>query len=140
MIGAGVPFAAQRRNRHRQFTLAIDLDEALAHGRDGIADIGKIHRPAAIDDGADPLAVLAALLRGIDQPPHHGGGREHHDIVELPAEIEHFIRIEAAGFGNDVPAAHADMGEIVEAGAMRDRRGVERGVQRRGLIDIGEIA
>ena len=96
MLGAAVPVAAQRGDRHRRLALAVDLHKALAHGGDGVPDVGEIHRPAAIDDGAQPLAVLAALLGGIDQPPHHGGGGEHHDIVELAAEIEHFIRIEAA--------------------------------------------
>jgi len=96
----------------------------LAHGGDGVADIGEIHRAAVIDDGAQPLAVLAALSRGIDQPPHHGGSGEHHDIVELAAEIEHRVGLEAAAFGHDVAPAHARDREIVEAGASPRARAV----------------
>ena len=140
MAGLHVPFAAERGDRHRRFALAVNLHEALAHHRNGLANVCEIHRPAAIDDGADAFAVFAAAFGGIDQSADHGRCAKHHDIVELTGEIEHFIRIESAGFRDDVSPAHAGMGEVIKARAMRDRRGIERGIVRRRRIDIDEIA
>src|SRR5580698_5202423 len=120
MLRPHVPFPAKRRDRHRRFTLAVDLHEALTHDGDGFADVSEIHRPTTIDDGANALTVLAAAFGGIDQPPNHGRRAEHHDIVELAREIEHFVRIEATGPRNDMPAAHSGMREIIKAGAVRN--------------------
>src|SRR6185369_14739674 len=110
--------AAQRGDGHRRLALAVDLHETLPHGGDGIADVGEIHRPTAIDDGAQPLAVLAAAFCGVDQPAHHGGGSKHHDIVELAAEVEHLVGIEATALRNDMPSTGARDREIVETGAV----------------------
>src|SRR5438045_2690402 len=123
MFGAAMPVAAERRDRHRRLALPVDLHEALAHGGDGIPDVGEIHRPAAIDDGAQPLAVLAAAFGGIDQPPHHGRSGKHHDIVELAAEIEYLVGIKTAGLRHDMPPAYACNRSIVESVPMRDGRG-----------------
>ena len=131
---------AERGDAHRRFTLAVDLHKTLAHGGDGVADIGEVHRPAAVDDGAQALAVLAAAFGGIDQPPHHRRRCEHHDIAKLPADVEHFVRIETAGFGNDVPATHTDMREMIETSAVRNRRCIQRHNVRCRRVDIGEIA
>ena len=68
--------ARQRRDGHRRLALTVDLHEALPHDSNGVADIGRVHRPAAINDGTEALTALAALLRCIDQSPHHGRRRE----------------------------------------------------------------
>src|ERR1700683_3117377 len=119
MVGLHMPFAAERRDRHRRFTLTINLHKALPHDRDGLANVCEIHRPATIDDGAETSAVFAAALGSIDPTAHHGRGPEHHGIIELTGEVEYFVRIETAGLRHDVPPAHAGVRKIIKASAVR---------------------
>ena len=140
MIDVGVQRALQRGDRHRRFTLAVDLHEALAHHAQRLADVGEIHRAAAIDDGAQPLAGFAAALGGLDQALDHGRRGEHRDVAELLAETEHLVRIEPAGLRHDMPRTEPDVDHVVEPGAVRDRRGVQRRILGRHRVDIGQIA
>jgi len=78
-------------------------------------------------------------LRGIDEPTNHGGGREHRDIAEFFTQRQHLVGVEAAGFRNNMPRAHADVDEVIQPGTVRHRRGVDRGIVRRDGIDVCQI-
>ena len=140
MLTRVVPAPPQRGDGHGRFGLGVDLDEALAHDVERILDIGEIHRPAAIDHGLDAVAVEPARLGRIDQAAHHGRCREQGDIAQSGREVEHLVRMEAAGLGHHVAGAGTHVLEIVDPGAVGHRRGVENGVLGSDGLDIHDVA
>jgi hypothetical protein len=129
--------ARQAGNGHRRFALAIDLHQHVAEARQCRPAVGDIHRPTAIDDGLQ--ARQGAAVAVLDQALDHGRRGEHRYAAMRAQQLEDFRRLEAARFRRHVEPAVGDVGQHVEARAVRHRRGMDDGVAGRDGIDIGEI-
>jgi hypothetical protein len=135
VIAAGDVGLGQHRDGHRAFALPVDLREPRAEPVERLHRILDIHRRAAIDDGADVVAL--AFRRALDQALHHGRGGEHRGARPGAQQFEYLRRLEAAGFRHDVDAAAHDMRHDVEPGAVAHRGRVQDRIAGRDRIHLG---
>ena len=130
----------QRRDGHRAFALSVDLRQAMTEGRGGELEIGVIHRAAAVYECLQAARAGARRPRREREALHHRGCGEHRDVVVRIQQVEHLARVECAGFGHHLRRALREMGEIVEARAMRERCGVQQAAGGRDRVHVDEIA
>ena len=76
----------------------------------------------------------------IDQPADDGGRREQRQRPHLAPECEQLGGIDAARGGHHVPRTRHQVRDGVDAGAMRDRRGVGDGVALRHRVHVDEVS
>ena len=130
----------QRGDRHRAFALPVDLEEYGPEVIHRVENISQIHRPAGIDDAAQPLACFPMRAGVSCQSLDHGGGGEHVHAAMMAGEIQDFPLVKAARGGADVARTAQHVQQGIEARAVAHRGGVERGVVAAHLIHIRQIA
>ncbi len=140
MRAVGEMLAGERGDRHRAFTLAINLHEAVAHDIQPLADVFNIHRPTAIQDGLESAGVGACCGDMVDHALDHRRRGEQGQPAGLRGQMTNLGRVEAARFGNHMPRGFQYMRKIAHAGPVRERRGIGNRVGRLHCINIGEIA
>ena len=140
MRAVGEVLAAERGDRHRALALAVDLDEALAHHRERVLDVGEIHRPAAVDDGLEPVERGVRRARVVDEALDHGRRGEHRDAGMDARKLEDLGGVEPAARRDHLLRAAQDVRQRVEPRAVRHRRGVDDAVVRADPVDVGEVA
>ena len=139
MAAVGMCGLVEAGDGHGALALAVEIVELGAQQRECALQIGEVHRGAAVDDGLEAARVGRTCAGVIDEARHHGGRSEHADVFGCRQRVEHLVGFERA-FEDDVVAAAGDVGEAVEAGAMRQRRGVQDGVARVDVVDVGVVA
>jgi hypothetical protein len=65
-------------------------------------------------------------------------GAANSETCRSARQRQDLLRVEAARLGDDMARADQHVREVVHAGAVRHRRGVEDAVRRRRLVDVGK--
>ena len=125
---------------HRTFALPVKLCQLVAQHIERLFQVGHIHRRAAIDDGLQIAEVRPADARMIHETLHHGRRREQRQPPVMRDEVRHLRRVETARLGDHLRRPHHHVRQHVEAGAVRQRGGVQDGIAGGDGIDIDEIA
>jgi hypothetical protein len=131
--------ARQRGAHHRRLALPVDLDEARSHDPQRALDVGGVHRCATVDDGLEALAAFAMGLGMVHQPFDDGGRGEHRKRTSRLGQPEQLRRFDTARGRHDVARAGHQVGNGVNAGAVRHRRGIDDGILRRDRVHVDEI-
>src|SRR5690606_5475642 len=102
-------------NGHRAFALTVNLHKARPERRNRTADVGFIHRPAAIDYDFKVARIRTIESRARDKAMHHRGGKEKAGIWIMGDKTQGFRRIKAAAFGRYLDPSLGDEGKAVKA-------------------------
>ena len=140
MGDVAVQVLGHRGDGHRRLALAIDLRKLVAKALHRALGILDIHRPAAVDDGLDIVAV--GVTACVDQALDHGRRGEHGQAAQAflcAQQGKDFVRVETAGLWHGVERGAGDVRQYVQPGAMRHRRGVQNRVRGGDLVDVGKI-
>ncbi len=131
--------AAQARDRHWRFALAVDLHEHRPEYGERLLQFLDVHRSAAVDDRAQVRKRRSRPL-GLDAQALHHRRREERGACGMAiAQIEKFARLESGRRRNHVPRRPGDVGQDVQAGAVRHRRGVQQARMLVDGVDVGEV-
>ena len=115
MRAVGVVMTRQGGDRHRALALPIDLHQFVAEGGYGGGEIGRVHRPAAVDDGLEAARIDAVQRHMLGESLEHGRRGEQGDVGVPPKRIEYALGIEWAR-QDDVVGAAREMGQPVKPG------------------------
>ena len=140
MIAVGVVRLRQGGDRHRRLALPVDLGQAWTEDGEGVLQIGQVHRRAAVDDRLQVRQVGCRQGRVPGQPLHHGGSGEERRPRPATQQRGDLVAVDAAGLGEDADRAAGDVGEPVQPGAVRQRRGLEDAVPRHHRVDVRVVA
>jgi hypothetical protein len=96
-----------------------------------------VHGRAAPDQCAQRGWI--ALGVALHQPLDHGRGREHRGAGPGAEQAEDFLGLERTGLRDHVHAHTRDVRQHIDAGAVAQRRGVQRRIAGRDGIDVTRI-
>ena len=137
--GVGMQGLAEPADGHRTLALAIQVVQPGAEQGERALEVGRVHRRAAVDDGLQAPRLRRAGAGVIDEARHHGRRGEHADVGVARQCPEHALGLEGARQDYVVGSAR-DVGEGIEPRAVRQRRGMQDGVVRAQVVDVGVVA
>jgi len=128
--------AAQPRDCHRRFTLAVELHEDRTERRYRFLQAVDVHRAPAVDHRSQ---IVRAGSSGLNQARNHGGRQEGTATGMVVAEIEELLRLERTGFGYHLPSTAQHVRGNVEARSVRHRRAVDQAAFLVRRIEIRKV-
>ena len=124
---------------HRAFALAVDLHQLVAQKIEGVLEVADIHRRAAIGDQPQRIGPELRHAAMLDQALHHGGRQEDAAVGPAVHQLDGLRHLVLAALGEDLHRATRQQGEVPQARAVADRRGMHDRAAGRRPVDIGEV-
>src|SRR5216683_1098031 len=111
MPGVRVAFPRQDGDRHRAFTLTVDLNEFLAERVEPASDVFQVHRPTGINDCFQILEFRRPGAGMVDEALDDGGRTEDRRAPMDFEQLKNLRRVELAALGDDLSGGLRDMRE-----------------------------